>query len=381
MSEQRGGVLCILGTRPEAIKLAPVVRAVAARGVPVTVCSTGQHRDLARATLADFGLAPDVDLDLMRPAQRPGAFLAAALPPLAGVVDRVAPDVVVVQGDTASTLAGALAAGYARVPVAHVEAGLRSNAAEPFPEDLHRRLVAQAASHHFAPTTAAAEALCAEGVPAAAVTVTGNTVIDAVRLAEARLAGDDRLRGDVGRRLPPAGGRPLVVVTAHRRENHARMPAIAAAVTALARARDVDIVVPLHPHPAAGGVLRAALADVPRVALVAPLDYFAFVTLLRRARFVLTDSGGVQEEGPALDCPVLVLRDTTERPEGIAAGAARLVGTDPDRVVAAACALLDDDGAHAAMAGAPAPYGDGHAAARIAAVIAAALAVPRASAA
>ncbi|MBV8970758.1 MAG: UDP-N-acetylglucosamine 2-epimerase (non-hydrolyzing) [Sphingomonadaceae bacterium] len=369
MSEGRE-ILCILGTRPEAIKLAPVVHALAARGLTVTICCTGQHRDLAPATLADFGLVPDVDLELMRPAQTPDGFLAAALPPLAATLAHARPALVVVQGDTSSTLAGALAASYARVPVAHVEAGLRSRAVEPFPEDLHRRLVTQTASLHFAPTAAAGAALLAEGVPAAAVAVTGNTVIDAVSLAATRLAGDDRLRAAVDRRLPPVGHRPLVVVTAHRRENHARMPAIAAAVAALARARDVDIVVPIHPHPAAGGVLRAALADVPGVTLVPPLDYFAFVTLLRRARFALTDSGGVQEEGPSLDCPVLVLRDTTERPEALATGAARLVGTDPRRILAAACRLIDDAAAHAAMATAAQPFGDGQAATRIAGIMA-----------
>jgi UDP-N-acetylglucosamine 2-epimerase (non-hydrolysing) len=369
-----GVVVCVLGTRPEAIKLAPVVLALAARGVPVTLCSTGQHRDLARATLADFGLAPDIDLDLMQPAQTTAGFLATALPPLTAMIDRARPALTIVQGDTASTLAGALAASYARVPVVHVEAGLRSRAAEPFPEDLHRRLVAQTASHHFAPTATAGAALLAEGIAADAVTVTGNTVIDAVRLAEARLARDAGLRDRVASTLPAAGGRPLVVVTAHRRENHPRMEAIAAAVAALARARDIDIVVPLHPHPAAGGVLRAALAGVPRVTLVPPVDYLGFVLLLRRARLVLTDSGGVQEEGPALDCPVLVMRDSTERPEGIAAGAARLVGTDPATIVAAAARLIDDDRAHAAMAAAVVPYGDGAAATRIAAVVAARLA-------
>lgn len=324
---QNGGVLCVLGTRPEAIKLAPVVLALAGKDTAVTICSTGQHRSLARATLADFGLVPDIDLGLMRPAQTPAGFLASALPSVTQVIANCSPSLIIVQGDTASTLAGALAAAYARVPLVHVEAGLRSNATEPFPEDLHRRLATQAASHHCAPTVMAGEALLAEGIPRRAVTVTGNTVIDAVRLTEVRLAADRDLRVDVARRLPALRpGRPLIVVTAHRRENHVRMTAIAAAVMAIAAARDVDIVVALHPHPAAGGVLRAALTGVPNVALIPHLDYLAFVLLLRRARLVLTDSGGIQEEGPALDCPVLVLRDSTERREGIDAGAAKLVG-------------------------------------------------------
>lgn len=377
----RGGVLLILGTRPEAIKLAPVVTALAAERVPVRILSTGQHRTIARAALADFGLVPDLDLDLMTARQQPAAFLAAALPGVTAAIGADRPDMVVVQGDTASTLAGALAAAYCRVPVAHVEAGLRSNAAEPFPEDLHRRLAAQTATHHFAPTAAAGAALIAEGIPPAAVTVTGNTVIDAVRQVEARLAGDARLQRRTRDALPTLrDDRPLVVVTAHRRENHARMPAIAAAVAGLARARDVDIVVSLHPHPAAGGVLRGALSDVPRVMLVPPLGYLPFVMLLRRAALVLTDSGGVQEEGPALGCPVLVLRETTERLEGVATGAARLVGTEPERIVAAACALIDDDAARTAMTAVPLLYGDGRAADRIATTIVAVLAASRVAA-
>ncbi len=366
-----GGVLCVLGTRPEAIKLAPVVHALAARGVAVTLCSTGQQHDLTRAALADFGLAPDLDLDLMQPGQTPQGFVASALPLLGDVVDRLQPGMVVVQGDTASTFAGALAAAYARVPLGHVEAGLRSGAVEPFPEDMHRRLIAQLATHHFAPTRAAEAALVREGIAWFAITVTGNPVIDALRLADERLATDDDLRALVEAGLPPLrAGRPLILVTAHRRENHARMGAIAEAVARLAATHDIDIVVPLHPNPAAGAVIRERLATLPNVALVAPLRYFAFVTLLRRARLVLTDSGGVQEEAPAFGCPVLVLRDTTERPEGVAGGAARLIGTDPAAIVAAASEVIENDAVHARMAAAIRPYGDGHAANRIAAIVA-----------
>ncbi len=371
-----GEVLCVVGTRPEAIKLAPVVIALAALGIPVAVCSTGQHRDLVRVALADFGLAAEVDLDLMTDKQTPAGFLATALPAVTAIIGRRRPAVVMVQGDTASTLSGALAAAYARVPIAHVEAGLRSQATEPFPEDLHRRLVAQTATFHFAPTPAAAAALIAEGIDPLAITTTGNTVIDAVEYIERRVARTrPRAEADEVSAIT-AGARPLIVVTAHRRENHARMPAIAAAVSTIARGRDCDIVVALHPHPAAGGVLRAALSDVPNIVLAPPLGYVAFLTLLRRARLVLTDSGGVQEEGPALGCPVLVLREITERPEGIAAGAARLVGTDPPTIVAAAFRLIDDDAAHAAMARAVRPYGDGTAAQRIADVLSVALGNP-----
>lgn len=366
-----GGVLCVLGTRPEAIKFAPVVLSLAACGIAVTVCSTGQQRDLVRAALDGFGLSPDLDLDLMQAGQSPDAFVAAALPPVGGVIARLAPAMVLVQGDTATTLAGALAAAYARVPLGHVEAGLRSGASEPFPEDMHRRVVAQLATHHFAPTPTAQAALVREGIAWGAIDVTGNSVIDALRLAEARLAGDAALRARVAAGLPRLrNGRPLMLVTAHRRENHARMADIGGAVAMLAAAHDIDVIVPVHPNPAAGAALCAVLCGVPNVALVPPLDYFAFVTLLRRARLVLTDSGGVQEEAPAFGCPVLVLRDATERPEGIAAGVARLVGTDPAAIVAAASELIENDNVHTAMATASLPYGDGQAAGRIAAIVA-----------
>ncbi len=366
MAAATGGTMCVLGTRPEAIKLAPVVAALAARGQAVTLLSTGQHRDLARIALADFDLAADLDLDLMQPGQTPAGFIAAALPALGEAINRLRPACVVVQGDTASTLAGALAATYARLPVAHVEAGLRSGSTDPFPEDMHRRLVAQLAQRHFAPTASAAAALAREGVAAATVAVTGNTGIDALHLADARLTADAGLRAQVAAALPPPSGRPLVLVTAHRRENHAHMAAIAGAVATLARTREVEVVVALHPNPAAGAVLAAALSGLAGVTLVPPLGYLAFVTLLKAARLILTDSGGVQEEAPAFGTPVLVLRDTTERPEGVAAGAARLVGTDAATIVAAATRLIDDDSAHAAMAAVALPYGDGQAAARIA---------------
>jgi len=367
-----GDVLCVLDTRPEAIKLAPVILALDARGVAETVCSTGQHRDLARAALADFGPVPDIDLDLMRPDQTPEAFLATALPLLGGVIGRLAPATVIVQGDTATTLAGALAAAYARVPFGHVEAGLRNGASEPFPEDMHRRVIAQLATHHFAPTPTAQAALVREGIAWGAIDVTGNTVIDALQLAEVRLAEDAALRTRVKMGLPQLrDGRPLMLVTAHRRENHAHMTDIGAAVAELAAAHDIDVIVPVHPNPAAGAALWAVLCELPNVTLVPPLDYFAFVTLLRRARLVLTDSGGVQEKAPAFGCPVLVLRDSTERPEGIAAGAARLVGTDPAAIVAAAGELIENERVHAAMATAILPYGDGRSAARIAAIVAA----------
>lgn len=352
-----GGILFVLGTRPEAIKLAPVIAALPRDAV--TICLTGQHRDLARAALDHFALVADVDLGLMRRGWSPERFVFAAVPALAKVVARCAPATVVVQGDTTSALAGALAGHYARRPVAHVEAGLRTGAGDPFPEEMQRRLITQLVTLHFAPTATAATALRREGVADGAIHVTGNPVIDALH---ATAAGLDA--------APPPPTRPLLLVTAHRRENHGPpMRRIADALATLARRDDVDIVVPLHPHPRSGSVLARRLRGLPGVTLSPPLDYPAFVALLRRARLVLTDSGGVQEEAPAFGCPVLVLRDSTERGEGVAAGAARLVGTDPAAIVAAVRELIDDDRAHARMATAVLPYGDGRAALRIAALL------------
>ena len=374
MIEMHGGVrrqkriLCVLGTRPEAIKLAPVLLELARWDVATTLCVTGQHLELARSSLADFGIVPDIDLALMRPRQHPEDIVAAALPALCAIIASHAPSLVIVQGDTASALAGAMAAAYARLPLAHVEAGLRSgDPSEPFPEDMQRRLIGQLATVHFAPTQSARAALLREGIAADAVHVTGNTVIDALHLADARLMADPVLHERIAAALPLLDRRrPLVLVTAHRRENHgARMHDIAEAVARLAEPGDVDIVVPLHPHPHVRDVLTARLGPFANIKLLPSLDYFAFVALLRRARLVLTDSGGVQEEAPAFGCPVLVMRETTERPEGVDAGAARLVGTDPDRIVTAARTLIEDDRAHALMATIVLPYGDGQAATRI----------------
>ena len=371
-SNKHGGVLVIVGTRPEAIKLAPLIVALRQRAVlPVTVCATGQHRELLDGALADFGLVADIDLDLMQPGQRPEAIVAAALPALTAVIDAARPAAIVVQGDTASAYAGAQAGAYAQVPVVHVEAGLRSGSpAEPFPEELHRRLIAQLATLHFAPTVAARAALRREGIADAAIEIVGNTGIDALRVTAARLADTPALHGWATAQLPPLDPTlALLVATAHRRENHGpRLLADAAALQRLAATGGIEIVVPVHPHPA----VRAAfdpLTDVRGIHLTPPLSYLSFVALLQRARLVLTDSGGVQEEAPALGCPVLVLRSSTERREGITAGAAQLVGTSANAIVAAVRRVLDDAGHYAAMATPCLPYGDGYAAGRIAAIL------------
>ncbi len=369
----RAPILCVVGTRPEAIKLAPVILALQRhpRLLPVVV-ATGQHRALLARAFADFGIVPDVDLDLMQPQQSPLGVLAAALVPLSEIIGAVAPVAVVVQGDTMTTLAAAQAAQLAGVPVVHVEAGLRSGDRQaPFPEEVTRRLVAQLATLHFAPTASARAALRAEGIADSAIHITGNSGIDALRLVEARLASDPTLRAHVAAALPRLDPRrPLLLVTAHRRENHgAPLAAIAEALAALATRDGVEIVLPVHPHPAVQAGLRARLAGLPRIHLVEPLGYAAFVTLLARAAVVLTDSGGVQEEAPALGVPVLVMRDITERSEGLASGNARLVGTSAVGIVDAVRDLLGDGLARARMAEPALPYGDGAATARIVGVL------------
>jgi len=372
-------ILVVFGTRPEAIKLFPVIRALGQRpGIRVRTCVTAQHRGLLDQVLAIADLSPDVDLDLMEPGQSLDRLTARLLVGLGETMDAERPDLVVVQGDTATAMAGALAAYYRRIPVAHVEAGLRSgDIHHPWPEEVNRRIVAPIAAHHFAPTDTAAAALLAETIDPATVHVTGNTVIDALHWTEARVAADPSLAAgldDVARRF---AGKRIVLVTTHRRENFGGgMEAIARAIGRIAARADVAVLFPVHPNPAVGPVMDAILGHRENVARIEPLDYPHFVRALGLCDLVLTDSGGVQEEAPALGKPVLVMRETTERPEGVVAGTARLVGTDEDRIVSEVFTLLDDSEAHAAMARAHNPFGDGHAAERIAETLAHALARP-----
>jgi len=372
-------ILVVFGTRPEAIKLFPVIRALGQRpGIRVRTCVTAQHRGLLDQVLAIADLSPDVDLDLMEPGQSLDRLTARLLVGLGETMDAERPDLVVVQGDTATAMAGALAAYYRRIPVAHVEAGLRSgDIYHPWPEEVNRRIVAPIAAHHFAPTDTAAAALLAETIDPATVHVTGNTVIDALHWTEARVAADPSLAAgldDVARRF---AGKRIVLVTTHRRENFGGgMEAIARAIGRIAARADVAVLFPVHPNPAVGPVMDAILGHRENVARIEPLDYPHFVRALGLCDLVLTDSGGVQEEAPALGKPVLVMRETTERPEGVVAGTARLVGTDEDRIVSEVFTLLDDSEAHAAMARAHNPFGDGHAADRIAETLAHALARP-----
>ncbi|NJC08189.1 UDP-N-acetylglucosamine 2-epimerase (non-hydrolysing) [Polymorphobacter fuscus] len=359
------------GTRPEAVKLAPVILALHARGLATRLVATGQHRQLFIEALAGFDLAPDLDLDIMRPRQSPADVVGALVPLLSAECARARPAAVIVQGDTASAFAGAVAAAYAGCPIAHVEAGLRSGQRDPFPEEMHRRAIAQLADLHFAPTPAAAQALAREGIAAAAIHVTGNTGIDALHETRRRLAGDADARDRLAMRFAAIDRRrPLVVATVHRRENHGRpLAAILDAITALAEI--AEVVLPVHPSPDVAGPVQARLAGVTGVHLLPPLDYPAFVWLLGQATLALTDSGGVQEEAPALGVPVLVLRQATERPEGVASGNARLVGTDTAAIVTAVRALLADAGALGRMAEPALPYGAGDAAVRIAGLLAA----------
>jgi UDP-N-acetylglucosamine 2-epimerase (non-hydrolysing) len=357
--------LFVAGTRPEAVKLAPVILALRAQGAFAWLAATGQHRELFHESLAGFGLAANEDLAIMQPGQTPAAVVGALVPALARLCERLRPTAVVVQGDTATAFAGAQAAVYARRPLLHVEAGLRSGHHEPFPEEMHRRAIAQMADVHFAPTAAAQAALLAEGVAPDAIHVTGNTGIDALHLMQARLAGDPALAATLAARFAGIDPRrPLLLVTVHRRENHGRrLDSVLAALAVLAK--QAEIVLPVHPHPAIAGPVQAALGGLAGVHLLPPLDYPAFVWLMQRAALALTDSGGVQEEAPALGLPVLVLRDVTERREGLDSGNARLVGTDRAAIIAAAAGLLGDGAAIGRMGEAALPYGAGDAAARI----------------
>ena len=366
-------VLIIFGTRPEAIKLFPVVRALRALpDVRVRTCVTAQHRGLLDQVLAIAELTPDVDLDLMEPGQSLERLTARLLTGLGEVMDAERPDLAIVQGDTATAMAGALAAYYRRIPVAHVEAGLRSgDIYHPWPEEVNRRIVAPIAALHFAPTETAAAALHRENIDPATVHVTGNTVIDALHWTQARVAANPQLAAGLDGFADCLGGRRLVLVTTHRRENFGNgMTAIARAIGRIADRPDVAILFPMHPNPHVSAAMDAVLGERPNIARTEPLDYPHFVRALELCDVVLTDSGGVQEEAPAFGKPVLVMRETTERPEGVAAGTARLVGTDEERIVSEVSPLLDDSKAYSAMARAHNPFGDGHAAARIAGIVA-----------
>lgn len=362
-------ILVIFGTRPEAIKLCPVILHLreAYSEWSVKVCVTAQHRHLLDQVLRVFRVRPDYDLDCMRPGQSLFQSTSNIISGLEAVLTDDRPDLLLVQGDTTTTLCGAMAGFYARVPVGHVEAGLRTgDLHQPFPEEFNRVLAGRIASLHFAATSWAAENLLKEGIAPATITVTGNTGIDAV------LHIRDRLRRGVCRELPiPLDpNRKLVLVTAHRRESFGDgLEQICSALADLAQRRDVQIVYPVHPNPNVRRPVNRHLSGRPRVLLIEPTEYVPFVALLMQSWIVLTDSGGIQEEAPSLGKPVLVMREKTERPEAVLAGTAKLVGTSRERIVAECCRLLDDRQAYESMARAHNPYGDGCASARIGAAI------------
>ncbi len=356
-------VATIFGTRPEAVKMAPVVAAL--RGSPdfqPLVVVTAQHREMLDQVLAVFQIAPDRDLDIMLPEQSLTDIVTRALRGLGEVLTELRPALVLVQGDAHTCFVGALAAYYHRLPIGHVEAGLRTDDKyQPFPEEMNRRLTSVLADLHFAPTAQARRNLLREGVAAERITVTGNTVIDALQVIVARAA------AALPAEVPSLDGRRLVLVTTHRRENWGEplREIYLALLDLLERFPDMELVFSVHPNPAVRRVVHEVLRGHPRAHLIEPPDYAPWVHLMRRAYLILTDSGGIQEEAPALGKPVLVLRRVTERPEGIEAGTARLVGTDRARIVAEAGRLLADPAAYEAMARLRNPYGDGHAAERI----------------
>ena len=358
-------ILVIFGTRPEAIKLFPVIAALkACPDLTPVVCVSAQHRAILDQVLDIAGIVPDHDLDLMRPDQSLDALTAALITQLGAVMDKVQPARVMVQGDTATAMAGALAAYYRKVPVDHVEAGLRSgNIYHPWPEEVNRKIIGAIASLHFAPTQTSHDALVRENVDPARVPVTGNTVIDALHWVLARIAADPALAAGLDPLAARFAGKRIIGVTSHRRENFGGgLEGIADAVRQIAARPDVAIIFPVHPNPNVRAVMDKALAGLDNVAMIEPLDYPHFARLLSMAEIMLTDSGGVQEEAPALGKPVLVMRETTERPEGVMAGTAKLVGTSPAHIVSEIFSLLDDKEAYEAMARAHNPFGDGHAA-------------------
>jgi UDP-N-acetylglucosamine 2-epimerase (non-hydrolysing) len=364
-------ILVTFGTRPEAIKMAPVVNELrrSLSSAETQVCITGQHREMLDQVLEIFSIEPHFDLKVMREGQQLTDLTARMLTGLHEVLSAYRPDMVMVQGDTTTAFAASLAAYYQRIPVAHVEAGLRTgNIYAPWPEEINRRLTAAIARVHFAPTELAKENLLREGVDASTIHVTGNTVVDALLSVLDRLRVDAETARGVARRfdfLHP--GRRMILVTGHRRENFGDgFENICEALRRLAARPDVEIVYPVHLNPNVQGPVQRILAGASRVHLLQPLDYVPFVYLMNRAHIILTDSGGIQEEAPSLGKPVLVMRDTTERPEAVGAGTVRLVGTDCSRIIAETERLLDSATEYQAMARAHNPYGDGHAARRIA---------------
>jgi UDP-N-acetylglucosamine 2-epimerase (non-hydrolysing) len=365
--------LVAFGTRPEAIKLAPLIHKLrtSAAAEPV-VCVTAQHREMLDAVLELFAIKPDRDLAIMRPDQSLNALLARAISSLDEAFAELQPDLVLVQGDTATALAGAVAAFMRRIPVGHVEAGLRTGSLDhPWPEEANRRMIAVVTRRHYAPTQSSVDNLLREGTDPAAVLNTGNTVIDALLSISDRLDTDKAWARNVAAQLPEfAPNKRLILVTGHRRESFGEgFENICAALAHIAGRSDIEIVYPVHLNPNVKTVVHERLGHLKNVHLIPPVDYASIVLLMKRAHLVLTDSGGIQEEAPALGKPVLVMRKTSERMEAVTAGVAELVSTEPERIIDATFKLLDDERHYKAMANAVSPFGDGRACERIVADI------------
>jgi len=361
--------MTVFGTRPEAIKLGPIIKALeAAPDIELTVCTTGQHREMLKQVLDLFEIEPDMDLAVMTPGQSLTDITSRVLNKLSPLLAERQVDWLLVQGDTTTAFAAALAAFYAKIPVAHLEAGLRSgDIYQPFPEEANRKMASVVATLHLAPTPQSRDNLLDEGACSSQIKVTGNSVIDALLYFRDKLETDSNLAQQFERQfdfLDPQ--RRLILVTGHRRENFdGGIGRICAALLEIAGRGDVQVVYPVHPNPNVRGPVGEALADQDGIYLLDPLDYLPFVYLMNRANIILTDSGGIQEEAPALGKPVLVTRETTERPEGVAAGTAKLVGTDTALIVSELQRLLDDQDAYQAMSLAHNPYGDGKTSARV----------------
>ena len=361
-------ILTVIGTRPEAIKMAPLIRRLkAAPGIEVFVCSSGQHKEMIKQVFDLFAIAPDCDLEVMQPDQKLAELTGRVLSGMENLIAAQRPDRVLVHGDTTTTMATTIAAYYQKVPVGHVEAGLRTkNIYAPWPEEINRRVTDAIADRLYAPTQSARDNLLAEGVAPDKILVTGNTVIDALYdIVRGPLAKPATQR-ELAARFPFfKGAKKTILVTCHRRESYGDgFRDVCAALVALAKRADVQIVFPIHRNPH----VRAAFALLeaqPNVKLIEPLDYLDFVYAQSKSYFILSDSGGVQEEAPSLGKPVLVMRDVTERPDAVAAGTVKLVGTDTNRIVTTAATLLDDPAAYAAMSAVHNPYGDGKACERI----------------
>ncbi|MCP9232733.1 UDP-N-acetylglucosamine 2-epimerase (non-hydrolyzing) [Mesorhizobium sp. LMG 17147] len=366
-SRQR--LLIVFGTRPEALKCFPVARAALAHpGFITEICITAQHREMVDQVVELTGLPVHHDLNIMQPGQSLFDVTSRVLLGMAEVLDKAKPDIVMVQGDTTTAMAAALAAFYKRIPVAHVEAGLRShNINSPFPEELNRKIAGDIATWHFAPTVQARDNLIAEGKAESTIFVTGNTVIDTLLHFSSAIDADRLMNAKLAARFPFLDpSKKMILVTGHRRENFdGGIQRICTALKGLAARGDVQIVYPVHPNPNVRSVVNADLEGVPNIHLIEPQDYLPFLYLQKQSYLVLTDSGGVQEEAPSLGKPVLVMRENTERPEGIVAGTARLVGTDVEKILFNANRLLDDQAAYRGMAERHNPYGDGRASNRI----------------